>query len=52
MAIPLQTGKSLENLLSVLKLMLLIAINTIKRMRREKLTPIQRPKRDASIEVA
>lgn len=51
MAIPLQTGKSLENLLSELKLMSLIEINTINKINKEKLTPIHKPNKEASIEV-
>lgn len=48
MAIPLQTGKSLENLVSELKLMLLIETKTISKINKEKLTPIQRPSKEPS----
>ena len=51
MAIPLQVGKSLENLVSLSKLKLLVCNITIKRIKRETLIPIQSPNRHASVGV-
>jgi len=51
-AIPLQTGKSLENLVSALKLILLMMTKTMSKINKEKLTPIQRPSKEPSNGVA
>jgi hypothetical protein len=50
-ATPLQVGKSLANCTSVYKFIWFIAIITIKRANKDRLTPIQIPSNQASVEV-